>query len=140
MASMPSMDQVGRTTSQVTVTINGRQFRMACENGQEAHLLRLAEDLDQRIERLRASFGEIGDTRLTVMAALTISDELNETSDKLRRSEEELATLQNARLASAERVSATQAAIATALNSAAERIEQITKALNHSRGGTVTLG
>jgi cell division protein ZapA len=140
MASMPSMDQVGRTTSQVTVTINGRQFRMACENGQEAHLLRLAEDLDQRIERLRASFGEIGDTRLTVMAALTISDELNETSDKLRRSEEELATLQNARLASAERVTATQAAVATALNSAAERIEQITKALNHSRGGTVTLG
>lgn len=134
------MDQVGRTTSQVTVTINGRQFRMACENGQEAHLLRLAEDLDQRIERLRASFGEIGDTRLTVMAALTISDELNETSDKLRRSEEELATLQNARLASAERVTATQAAVATALNSAAERIEQITKALNHSRGGTVTLG
>jgi cell division protein ZapA len=140
MASMPSMDQVGRTTSQVTVTINGRQFRMACENGQEAHLLRLAEDLDQRIERLRASFGEIGDTRLTVMAALTISDELNETSDKLRRSEEELATLQNARLASAERVTATQAAVAAALNSAAERIEQITKALNHSRGGTVTLG
>ena len=47
-------------TSQVTVTINGRQFRMACENGQESHLLRLAQDLDQRIERLRATFGEIG--------------------------------------------------------------------------------
>jgi cell division protein ZapA len=126
--------------SQVTVTINGRQFRMACEDGQESHLLRLAQDLDQRIEKLRVTFGEIGDTRLTVMAALTISDELAETGGKLRRLEEELATLQNARAASAERASATQAAVAAALNSAAERIEQVTKVLNHSRGIGVTLG
>ena len=61
---------------QVSVTINGRQFRMACEDGEEAHLLRLAEDIDQRIARLRERFGEIGDTRLTVMAALTLADEL----------------------------------------------------------------
>ena len=126
--------------SQVTVTINGRQFRMACEDGQESHLLRLAQDLDQRIERLRGSFGEIGDTRLTVMAALTVADELAETSGKLRRLEEEMAGLQDARAASAERVDATQAAVAAALNSAAERIEQVTKALNPSRAAGVTLG
>src|SRR5437016_14573686 len=111
--------------SQVTVTINGRQFRMACEDGQESHLLRLAQDFDQRIERLRASFGEIGDTRLTVMAALTIADELVETGSKLRRLEEELASLQDARVSSAEHAKATQAAVAAALNSAAERIEQV---------------
>ena len=58
---------------QVNVTINGRQFRMACEDGEEPHLLRLAEDLDARITRLRGRFGEIGDTRLTVMAALTLA-------------------------------------------------------------------
>ena len=38
--------------SRVTVTINGRRFRMACEQGQEAHVRRLAGDLDQRIGRL----------------------------------------------------------------------------------------
>jgi cell division protein ZapA len=126
--------------SQVTVTINGRQFRMACEDGQESHLLRLAQDLDQRIERLRGTFGEIGDTRLTVMAALTVADELADTSGKLRRVEEELAGLQDARAASAERAEATQAAVAAALNSAAERIEQVTKVLNPSRTAGVTLG
>ena len=63
--------------SRVTVTINGRRFRMACEQGQEAHVRRLAGDLDQRIGRLRGEFGEIGNTQLTVMAALTISDELD---------------------------------------------------------------
>jgi cell division protein ZapA len=126
--------------SQVTVTINGRQFRMACEDGQESHLLRLAQDLDQRIDRLRTTFGEIGDTRLTVMAALTVADELAETGGKLRRLEEDMATLQEARATSVERANATQAAVAAALNSAAERIEQVTKALNHSRGTGVTLG
>jgi cell division protein ZapA len=126
--------------SQVTVTINGRQFRMACEDGQETHLLRLAQDLDQRIERLRGTFGEIGDTRLTVMAALTVADELADTTGRLRRLEESLAELEEARAASAERSDATQAAVAAALNSAAERIEQVTKVLNPSRVPGVTLG
>jgi cell division protein ZapA len=129
-----------RIMSQVTVTINGRQFRMACEDGQESHLLRLAADLDQRIERLRGTFGEIGDTRLTVMAALTVADELADTSGKLRRLEEDVAGLQDARAASAERAEATQAAVAAALNSAAERIEQVTKVLNPGRAAGVTLG
>jgi cell division protein ZapA len=126
--------------SQVTVTINGRQFRMACEDGQESHLLRLAQDLDQRIERLRGTFGEIGDTRLTVMAALTVADEFADTSGRLRRLEEDMAGLQDARAATAERAEATQAAVAAALNAAAERIEQVTKMLNSCRAPGVTLG
>jgi cell division protein ZapA len=126
--------------SQITVTINGRQFRMSCEDGQESHLLRLAQDLDQRIEQLRVKFGEIGDTRLTVMAALTVADELAETSGKLRKLEEEIASLQEARGASAERAVATQAAVAAALNSAAERIERVTRALNFTRSAGTALG
>jgi cell division protein ZapA len=116
----------------VTVTINGRQFRMACEDGQEGHLKRLALDLDQRIDRLRKSFGEIGDARLTIMAALTVADELADATGRLRRVEEELAALQNARIASADHAKATQAAVAAALNSAAERIEGVARALNQA--------
>ena len=125
---------------QVTVTINGRQFRMACEDGQESHLLRLAQDLDQRIEKLRVTFGEIGDTRLTVMAALTLADELSETKERLARMEGEIGRLQEASLASAEQAQAMQTAIAAALNSAAERIERVVKALNPNRVAGVTLG
>jgi cell division protein ZapA len=123
--------------SQVTVTINGRQFRMACEDGQESHLEALAADFDQRIERMRKNFGEIGDTRLSVMAALTVADELAETGARLQQLEQELATLQDVRVGSAERATATQAAVAAALNSAAERIERITRRLNQtvSEGG-----
>ena len=118
--------------SQVTVTINGRNFRLVCEDGQEEHLARLAGELDRRIAGLRARFGEIGDTRLTIMAALMIADELSESSSKLRQFEEELASLNDARIASAEHAKATQAAISAALNSAAERIESHTKRLNQT--------
>jgi cell division protein ZapA len=117
---------------QVNVTINGRQFRMACEEGEEAHLVRLADDLDQRISRLRTRFGEIGDTRLTVMAALTLSDELSDTKQRLDRMETELATLQDGAVASADRAQTTHTAIVAALNAAAERIEALTRRLNET--------
>ena len=117
---------------QVSVTINGRQFRMACEEGEEPRLVRLAEDLDQRISRLRERFGEIGDTRLTVMAALTVADELSDTKERLRTMETELARLQDTAVSSAERTQSTHTAIVAALNAAAERIESITKRLNET--------
>jgi cell division protein ZapA len=124
----------------VSVTINTRQYRMACEDGQEQHLLKLAEDLDQRIAQLRQSFGEIGDNRLTVMAALTVADELAEAGKRIRRLEEELSALQDARVISADRSQATQAALVAAFNSAAARIEGLAKQLNRGLSGEIAMG
>ncbi|HLG84722.1 MAG TPA: cell division protein ZapA [Bradyrhizobium sp.] len=124
----------------INVTINGRQYRMACEEGQEIRLLKLAENLEQRIETLRGKFGEIGDARLTVMAALTVCDELLDVGARLRAMEEELAGLRNVRSAAADRAKATQAAVANALNAAAERIERTTQVLNRTIGGGVAIG
>jgi cell division protein ZapA len=126
--------------SQVSVTINGRQFRMACEDGQEGHLMNLARDLDVRIEGLRTKFGEIGDTRLTVMAALTIADALSETGARIKRIEDEVAAIQDARALDADRAKTVQAAVAAALSAAAERIESVTKKLNTTIGAGVALG
>ncbi len=92
--------------SQVTATIAGRQFRLACEDGQEEHLNALAQSLDQRIVDLRAKFGEIGDTRLTVMAALVIADELTEAQRRIRVLEDDIAGLQDARQIAADRAKA----------------------------------
>ena len=121
--------------SEVTVTINSRQFRMACEDGQEDHLQQLAKHVDDRITALRGQFGEIGDARLTVMAALMVADELSETVNKVQRLDEELAALQNARATFADRAQATQAALVAAFTSAAERIEGVAKKLNQTGGG-----
>ena len=124
----------------VNATIAGRQFRLACEDGQEEHLQSLAKDLDASIEELRQKFGEIGDTRLTVMAALMVADELAEAKRKIRRLEEESTVLQDAGVVTADRAKAASAAVVNAFNSAAERIEGITKKLNQSLGNGVAIG
>jgi len=126
--------------SHINVTINGRQYRMACEEGQEIRLRKLAETLEQRIATLRGKFGEIGDARLTVMAALTVCDELIDASARIRSLEEELASLRDVRTAAVDRAKATQTAIANALTAAAERIERTTQVLNRTVGGGVAIG
>jgi len=126
--------------AQVNASIAGRQFRLACEDGQEEHLQALAKDLDERIAALRQKFGEIGDTRLTVMAALMVSDELAEITRRVRRLEEEATALKDARVVAADRAKAASSAVVNAFNSAAERIEGITKKLNASLGNGVAIG
>jgi len=124
----------------INVTINGRQYRMACEEGQEARLLRLAESLESRVETLRGKFGEIGDARLTVMAALTVCDELSDANNRIRGLQEELEGLRDVRVAALDRAKSTQAAVANALNAAADRIERTTQVLNRTVGGGVAIG
>jgi cell division protein ZapA len=126
--------------SHINVTINGRQYRMACEEGQEVRLLKLAEQLESRIQSLRGKFGEIGDARLTVMAALTVCDELLDAGVQIKNLEQELESLRNVRLAANDRARETQAAVANALNAAAERIEQTTQVLNRTVGAGVAIG
>ena len=126
---------------QVNTTIAGRQYRLACEDGQEDHLLALAKDIDTRIIDLRRKFGEIGDTRLTVMAALMLADEMAESRQKMRHLEEEVAGLNQGREVSADRARAASDAVVGAFNSAAERIEGITRKLNETVGpGSVPVG
>ncbi len=124
----------------IDVTINGRKYRMACEDGQEVRLLKLAESFESRIQNLRGKFGEIGDARLTVMAALTVCDELLDAVNRIRSLEEELAALRDVRASAADRAKATQTAVANALNAAAERIEKTTQVLNRTIGGGVAIG
>jgi len=126
--------------SHINVTINGRQYRMACEEGQEVRLLKLAETLESRVTEPRGKFGEIGDARLTVMAALTVCDELVDAGQQIRKLEEELKTLRDVRVAAMDRAKATQAAVANALNAAAERIEKTTQVLNRTIGGGIAIG
>ena len=124
----------------INVTINGRQYRMACEEGQETRLMRLAESLQTRVEELRGKFGEIGDQRLTVMAALTACDELLDANARIRNLEQEINTLRDVRVAAVDRARQTQTAVANALNAAAERIERTTQVLNRTIGGGVAIG
>ena len=67
----------------VSVTIDNRKYRLACNAGEEQRIESLAALIDGKITELRAEFGEIGDQRLVVMAALTIADNLIEARDEI---------------------------------------------------------
>ena len=117
---------------QVSVTIAGRRSRMAGGEGEGAHIEGLAAMLDGRVEEMRTAFGEIGDMRLHVMAALTIADELSETKRGLSRLEEEVASLKEAVGAGDERLGDGEERLAEAVSTLAERIERVTKSLTPS--------
>ncbi|MER2196426.1 cell division protein ZapA [Methylobacterium brachiatum] len=120
---------------QINVTIDGKLYRMACGAGEEEHLTGLAESLGTRIGEMRKSFGEIGDMRLQVMAALTIADELAELRARHAALEAETAELRKAAEA-AERNRAEDAArAADGIGRAAERIGQLADALGGSGVG-----
>ena len=72
----------------VSVTIDNRKYRLACNEGEEARLKQLAAVIDGKIGELRSAFGEIGDQRLVVMAALTVADNLMEARDQIEAERE----------------------------------------------------
>lgn len=61
---------------QVTVTLNGKTYRLRCGDGEEQRLGELSDYVGDRIEQLASQFGQYGDERLLLMAALLITDEM----------------------------------------------------------------
>lgn len=76
--------------AQAAITIAGRVYRVSCGEGEEDHLVALAKLVDGKIEGMRQQFGEMGDQRLTVMAAVTLADELFEARRRVGELEAEL--------------------------------------------------
>ena len=63
---------------QISLKINERNYQVTCDEGQEEHLRKLASHLDERIQDLVGSVGQVGEGRLLVMASLMVADELFE--------------------------------------------------------------
>lgn len=109
--------------AQVAVTINGRKYQIACDDGQEAHLTRLGDYVDKRIQELVAAVGQIGDAHLLVMASLLVADELSDAYS-------ELEVLRDANGTTADEADdGDAAAVEASLINMAERIENIAQRL-----------
>lgn len=116
--------------AQINVVIAGRNYRMACSDGEEDHLKGLAVRLDGRITELRGSFGEIGDSRITVMAAITFADQLSEAERRIAALEAEIDDLRGDRAGDDARAAALAESVAAALGEAAGRIERVAQRIN----------
>lgn len=115
--------------AQVTVTIDGKAYRMACDDGQEEHLEGLAAYFDGRVQEMRTSFGEIGDMRLAVMAAITVTDEVTEMKKKLAAAEVDIQIIRETVAGFEQSQSDHDREIADAVTVLAERIERISRNL-----------
>jgi cell division protein ZapA len=115
--------------AQVTVMIDGKAYRMACEAGQEDHLTDLASRFDQYVGHLKSQFGEIGDLRLTVMAGIMITDELSELGRKVEALEGQLASLQQNSAGMAESKAKSDEILIGAITDLSARLNGITEKL-----------
>jgi cell division protein ZapA len=118
---------------QIAVTIDGKTYRMACGEGEEDHLLGLGAGLDARVTELRGSFGEIGDLRLMVMAALMVADELDEAKNRLAAAEADVAELREREVQSAHGARAGDARLTEHLLGVSEIVERIAAKLETGR-------
>lgn len=117
---------------EVNVEINGRKYRMACEEGQQQHLIGLAERFNNHVESLKGAVGEIGDNRLTVMAGIAVVDELAEAEKRIKALETEVLVLTRAGQEVAAEIEALEARFATKLSDAAKAIEGVAGVLDEA--------
>ena len=104
--------------SQINVEVNGRPYVVGCEDGQEHHLAELAKMFDRQVRQVRQDMGALGDTRLFLMGALLLADELADAKNRLAGLQAELARLQADR-------ARTESRAVQALEAAARRVEKL---------------
>jgi cell division protein ZapA len=121
---------------EVNVEINGRKYRMACEEGQEAHLLGLAERFNKHIEAFKGGFGEIGDNRLTVMAGIAVLDELADAERRIALLKQDVANLTSAGEALTQEAEELERKFAKRMNEAARKVESIATAIDETGSAT----
>ena len=104
--------------AQVTIQVNGRPYIVGCEDGQEPHLTELARLFDRQVRQVSSDVGQLGETRLFLMGALLLADELSDMKLRLAHAQGEIARLNQ---------EGTKAEIAAirALDAAAEKIEKL---------------
>ena len=111
--------------AQVNLTVNGRVYRMACEDGEEEHVTQLGARFDGAIDELRGALGEIGDQRLMVMAGILMTDRLDDAERRLARFEQDLREQRSRGLDSLARYEGVEENFVAHLEAAAERLERL---------------
>ncbi|MGL4495224.1 MAG: cell division protein ZapA [Beijerinckiaceae bacterium] len=115
--------------AQVNISVAGKIYRMSCGDGEEEHIAALADVLDKKISALREAFGDIGEMRLQVMAALYFADEMADLKKRLAQVEGQIGSVQSDATADVQAMRAEMVRVAKAIDGMAARIENAAKAI-----------
>ena len=110
---------------QVSVTLNGRTYRLECGEGEEAHLIELAEYLGTHVDVVKRKFGQVGDDRLILMASLMVTDELWEARRQLQELKGNMAELRRDRSSADESSKLLRGDLAARVSAVADRLEML---------------
>ena len=116
----------------VNVMVNNRAYTIACDEGEEDHLKELAAHVDEKAREVLASVGQVGDTRMLLMAALLIADEHHDAAAKLAAGTEEAAAGSGETQSLHLRAERAESDAADVLESAAKKLEDIAARLAHA--------
>jgi cell division protein ZapA len=120
---------------QVSVTLNGRTYRLECGEGEESHLIALSEYLGSHVESMKHKFGQVGDDRLILMASLMVTDELWEARRQLQELKVSLVELRRDRSAADDSAKMVRADLAETISAAADRLEMLNQRFANGGGG-----
>jgi cell division protein ZapA len=110
---------------EVSVTLNGRTYRLECGAGEEAHLIALAEYLGSHVDTMKRKFGQVGDDRLILMASLMVTDELWEVRRQMQEVKSAMTELRRDKSVADESAKSRRADVADAIGAAADRLEML---------------
>ena len=79
---------------QVEIIIGGRNFEVACQEGEEQFLMTAAAMLDVEASSLSTQVGRMPESRMLLMAGLLLADRTAGLEDKVRIAEGKLAQVQ----------------------------------------------
>jgi cell division protein ZapA len=105
--------------------LNGRTYRLECGEGEETHLIALAEYLSTHVDTMKRKFGQIGDDRLILMASLLVTDELWELRRQMQELKASFAEARRDRSVADESTKSLQADLAQRVSAVADRLEML---------------
>ena len=90
---------------EIRITIGGRQFEVACQEGEESYLHAAAKMLDDEARVLSDQVGRMPEARMLLMAGLlladktaSVEDRISEVRAELAEREAELTSLRNTKI------------------------------------------
>jgi len=120
---------------QVVVEVNGRPYTMNCSDGEEEHLVELAQLLDSEVTTIKGGVGQVGDIRLLLMAGLVVADRLSEALRKIEDLQDEVASLRDVRNGIAKQGAEQEDQVAERIEAAARRLDALARERSRANAG-----
>lgn len=96
---------------EVNIQIGNRTFALACNEGEEPHLLAAAKLLSDEADTLQSQIGRVPEARMLLMSGLMLADKVKEMAWEVKSTRDQVAELEN-QLRAAEARTAALAAVA----------------------------